>query len=242
MKATSPRLSIVILAYNEERYLPGLLDSIAAQTVAPDEVIVVDNNSTDRSAEIAASYPFVRLVHEAEQGMIPARDRGLNEAKGPLIARIDADDVLPSTWVEHVHAVMDQHAAQVVAASGPAYVYDIAPQWLGRLMGRVVISWGFFGGSRLLLGHPTLFGSNMILTTAVWHKIQAETCRDSQAVHEDVDLSIHISRYGYIIYDGRLVLGVAKRGFVGESFAKRYWRLKIWLATARRHRHQADLP
>src|SRR5262245_36697630 len=95
-----PRLSIVIIAFNEEKHIGPCLEAIAHQTVAPDEVIVVDNNSTDRTVQIASSYPFIKVIHETEQGMIPARNTGLDAAKGDLLARIDADTRIPPQWVE----------------------------------------------------------------------------------------------------------------------------------------------
>ena len=58
-------LSIVIPVFNEQRYIKACLDSIAAQTVKPDEVIVVDNNSTDKTVQIAKKYKFDRANYAA---------------------------------------------------------------------------------------------------------------------------------------------------------------------------------
>src|SRR5688500_17107775 len=92
------RASVVIPVYNEADSLDLCLSAIAAQTTQPFEVIVVDNNSTDTTAEIAASYPFVRLVYESRQGVVHARNTGFNLAQGDIIARIDADTVIESGW------------------------------------------------------------------------------------------------------------------------------------------------
>ena len=96
------RVSIVIPAYNEERYLPACLDAIAAQTIKPFEVIVVDNNSSDSTAKIAAQYPFVRVVNEPRRGIGFARNAGFNAAAGDIIGRIDADTHVPASWVAKV--------------------------------------------------------------------------------------------------------------------------------------------
>ena len=64
------------------------------QQVPADEVVVVDNNSTDRSMDIARQYNM-RIVQEPKQGMIYARNRGFDEANGDVIIRIDGDTVLP---------------------------------------------------------------------------------------------------------------------------------------------------
>ncbi len=97
-------LSLVIPAYNEERHLAACLDAVSRQAVMPSEVIVVDNNSTDRTAEIARSYPFVRVVQEPRQGIVFARNAGFDAARGDIIGRIDADTIIPSDWTKHVLA------------------------------------------------------------------------------------------------------------------------------------------
>ncbi len=235
MAHAKPTLSIVIPAFNEELVLRAALESIAHQTVPVDEVIVVDNNSQDRTDDIARSYSFVKLIQEPQRGIAPARDRGFNEATGRLIGRIDADTVLPPDWAERVHQLCDAHADQLYAISGPAYAYGL-PRWLGRLIGFVVINAGFFGVSRLVLHHEPLYGSNMVITAAAWAKVKSETCSDSQKVHEDVDLAIHLSRYGVVKYVPSLKVGVSKRAFVGESPSKFWWRLQAWRQAAQRHR------
>src|SRR5579885_2506952 len=100
MPARQLRISLVIPAHNEESHLAACLDAVAAQTVRPFEVIVVDNNSSDATAEVARSYSFVRVVREPRQGLAFARDAGFDAARGELIGRIDADTLLPPNWVE----------------------------------------------------------------------------------------------------------------------------------------------
>src|SRR5258708_13450803 len=87
-------LSLVIPAYNEERYLKACLEAVAQQTISPIEVIVVDNNSTDKTADIAQSYNFVRLVSEKKQGRGHARNKGFDLAIGDNIGRVEFDTVL----------------------------------------------------------------------------------------------------------------------------------------------------
>src|SRR5687767_1835934 len=96
---TRLRVSLVIPAYNEESHLRACLDAVAAQTVRPFEVIVVDNNSTDTTVAIARSYSFVAVMHESQQGIVYARNAGFNAARGDIIARIDADTHLSPNWI-----------------------------------------------------------------------------------------------------------------------------------------------
>src|ERR1700691_1182278 len=92
------------------------------QNVKADEIIVVDNNSTDRTVEIAQKYP-VKIIHEIQQGVTPARNQGFNEARYEIIARTDADTILPPTWIKRIKKAFEN--PEVVAVSGPASFYDL---------------------------------------------------------------------------------------------------------------------
>lgn len=98
------------------RSLPALLDALAAQTIAAEryELVVVDNGSRDRSAEIASSRG-ARVVSEPQRGRARARNRGVEMAKAPLIAFTDADCVPADGWLE---AVLDclEHRSLVAGA------------------------------------------------------------------------------------------------------------------------------
>jgi len=99
MNNPRPKISVIIPAFNEEKYLPACLESLRKQSFRDFEVIVVDNNSTDRTGEIARNYGF-KVVEEKRQGMIPARERGFREAKAQIIARTDADTVVTPNWLK----------------------------------------------------------------------------------------------------------------------------------------------
>ncbi len=90
----SPTVSVVIPCYNGAKFIRETLDSVLAQTVAPIEVLVVDDGSTDDSAAIAESYALpVRVIRQTNQGESVARNHGIDEARGDWIAFVDADDV-----------------------------------------------------------------------------------------------------------------------------------------------------
>ena len=96
------KISLIIPAYNEEKYLGECLKHVAENGTALFETIVIDNASTDRTVEIAKSFPFVRIVHESKKGLTQARECGLSSATGDVIAFIDADTKMPSGWVERM--------------------------------------------------------------------------------------------------------------------------------------------
>lgn len=91
--------SFIIPAYNEEQLLPKCLDSLKRQKGAPFEIIVVNNNSTDKTASIAKKMGVI-VVNENKQGLSNARNRGFKEAKGNIICFIDADGVVSRYWLK----------------------------------------------------------------------------------------------------------------------------------------------
>jgi len=89
-----PRISVVIPAYNAARYVAEAVDSVLAQSLPPREVIVVDDGSTDDTEAVVRRFQDrVRYVRQPNGGSAAARNRGIREARGELIALLDADDV-----------------------------------------------------------------------------------------------------------------------------------------------------
>lgn len=96
-----PTVSVVIPAHDDEATLGGALTGVLSQTLAPLEVIVVDDGSSDQTARVAAAYePHVRVVSQANAGPSAARNRGVELATGDLIALCDADDMWFPEYLE----------------------------------------------------------------------------------------------------------------------------------------------
>jgi glycosyltransferase involved in cell wall biosynthesis len=101
-------VSIYIPAYNASEFLARSIESILAQTLAPDEILVIDDGSEDSTAEIASRYSRVMLVrHEKNRGLAAARNTALQLARNELVASIDADCVADSAWLATLVSHMD---------------------------------------------------------------------------------------------------------------------------------------
>lgn len=200
------RVSLVIPAHNEESHLAACLDAVAAQSERPFEVILVDNNSTDTTADIARSYDFVRVVREPKQGLAFARDAGFNAARGDIIGRIDADTIVPSDWVETIAQLFAQQNYDAV--SGSVDYYDIP---LKRTVARIDLGFRQYMAHRLG-ADVYLFGANMAIRRTAWRAVSDELCHARQ-LHEDYDVALHLAgRNTYLVgFDPRLHASVSAR-------------------------------
>ncbi len=118
-------VSIVIPAHNEEKLIGRCIESILNNT-PPEliDIIVVDNASTDKTADIARSHPKVTVLEESKKGTNAARDRGWKAAKGDLVTFIDADATLPKDWFLRMTEEFEKNP-KLVAVSGPNYYPDL---------------------------------------------------------------------------------------------------------------------
>lgn len=197
-------LSIVIPVYNEQDQIKGCLDAIKNQTIAPQEVIVVDNNSNDKSIAIAKKYAFVRVITAKKQGIVFARNQGFKAAKCDIIGRIDADTQLPLDWVQRVMEFYSHPQNADVSLTGGGFFYNIrTPKLNGWLLSQLAyrLNW-------LISRHYILWGSNMAIPSKVWQSVAPDTCLRND-IHEDVDLAVHVIRRGYRIeYVDNIRVGV----------------------------------
>ncbi|BAQ30693.1 glycosyltransferase [Bifidobacterium scardovii] len=208
-------VSIIIPAWNEQDRIADCLTNAIRQTVMPHEVIVVDNRSTDdttgaveRFMEAHPQAP-IRLLHQdAEQGLIPTRNFGLNAATGDVLGRIDADCMLKPDWVEVVAGIFTEDA-EAMGATGPVVYYDMPGKRVG-LMGDDHVRRHTYRADG---GQVLLFGSNMALRATAWHRIADEVCPDKEDVmHEDIDVSLHLLGLGMkTVYSQRMICGISAR-------------------------------
>ncbi|MDQ6753659.1 MAG: glycosyltransferase [Actinomycetota bacterium] len=223
----APSVSVVIPAYNEESVIRQCLIAAVYQSVPADQIIVIDNRSTDRTRKIVRQMqqeypesPIILLQQNEEQGLIPTRNFGFNHSSGEIIGRIDADSVLEPDWVEQVQkAFMD---TSISAATGPVVYYDMPMRRFGlkaddrmrQLMLRLAKHQYHF-----------LFGSNMALRRSSWEQIRSETCRDEKdEMHEDIDLSLHLADHQLKVqYVPAMVSGMSARRLEDSPRDYRYY-------------------
>jgi glycosyltransferase involved in cell wall biosynthesis len=149
-------ITAIVCAFNEDRYLSACLHSLLAQTRPADELIVVDNASTDQTSAVARAIPGVRVVDEPDKRLVVAREAARLAAGSELLAYVDADCRVPLQWIERIERRFRD--SRVVAVTGPYRYYD----W--DFAGRALI-----GAYDMLVAPPThavvhhLLGAGAIL-------------------------------------------------------------------------------
>lgn len=211
MNAKKMKTSVVIPAYNEEKYIGTLLQHLSKQTVAPDEIIVVDNNSTDKTVEIVEKYQ-AKVIHEPRQGITYARNAGFDAAKYDLIVRLDADTIPPPNYIERVKDIFQTE--DVVAVSGNIKFYG-----LPHMLPTFWIEFPFTRSAKFMLSHDTLMGPNLAITKKVWKKVKKTLCKHRENMHEDIDLSIHVAKFGKIKFDSKLSVQASSRRIKNDPYS-----------------------
>ncbi|HTU12072.1 MAG TPA: glycosyltransferase family A protein [Allosphingosinicella sp.] len=140
------RLSVVVPCFNAERFVGDALASILSQSRPPDQIVIVDDGSTDGSvARIAGFGDRVRLVRQANRGAAAARNAGLAATDGALVAFLDADDLWPPGSLARRLAALDQADADIVFGAvralleSPSGAARLGPPMQGRLAGSMVV-------------------------------------------------------------------------------------------------------
>lgn len=199
------KVSVVIPAYNEEGYIELCLKSLLEQEVLADEIIVVDNNSTDNTNKIATQLG-AKVVKQPIQGRAYARNMGFDSAQYELIAKCDADTVVPKDWVKRIKA--DFESSDIDAMSGPVIFSGSLPRAISTLPSQF-----FLESLRILSkGNRYLLGANMAITKGMWDRVRDHVNMSDEDVHEDIDLAINIAKQGGKIgYDGAITVWTSDR-------------------------------
>lgn len=114
----TPKISVVIPAYNAQQYLPETLDCLVVQTLREIEVLVVDDGSADNTPEIlraySEKYPMIRAIRQENAGVAAARNRGMQEVAGTYLYFLDSDDLIEPDALEKLYLTAQRRNAELV--------------------------------------------------------------------------------------------------------------------------------
>ncbi|RNE48770.1 glycosyltransferase family 2 protein [Corynebacterium alimapuense] len=185
-------ISVVIPCLNDADLLKRCLDSLAVQQILPDEVIVVDNGSTDDSAAIAQAAG-ARVVTESRRGITWATRTGFDAAEGDIFLRTDADVILPPDFIARLHAAWNaadsSPGRRIVGVTGTAR-FEI-PGRAGDFLSRAYLG-AYRNSVGSALGHYPLFGTNYSVRADWWQGIRDSVDSADVYSHEDMQISFEV--------------------------------------------------
>lgn len=216
------RISLVIPAFNEEKYLPACLKSVMAHAASDlDEIIVVDNASTDKTVEVARSFAGVKVVHEPQKSLARARQRGFLEARGEIIAYIDADTLIPPGWVTQIDHAFSK-IPNLVCLSGPCVFYDFSSvkklltELYWRLLARPT-SW--------LTGYLAI-GGNLVIKKSALEQVGGFNIQ-MDFYGDDTEIARRLAGVGRVTFRQKFFLHTSARRLRAEGFLKMAWRYTL---------------
>lgn len=229
--ARRPTVSVVVPVRDDAAHLQACLALLRMQSRPVDEVVVVDNGSRDRSAEVARAAG-ARVVVQPRPGIPAAAATGYDAARGELILRCDADSRPGPDWVERVCAVLES-APQAAGVTGPPRFLDRVG--VGRRVAQALHTFGYRWCAGAAVAAVPLWGSNFGLRAEAWRDVRDRVERVDPLVHDDLDLSFCLALTGRyrVVHDPALRMGASGRGFV--SPAARHRQLRMAVATLRRN-------
>ncbi|MEI8230488.1 MAG: glycosyltransferase family A protein [Candidatus Peregrinibacteria bacterium] len=208
-------ISIIVPAHNEEKFIGKCLKSIIDN--APDnlkEIIVVDNASTDRTREIAKKFKDVRVFSELRKGTSFARQRGYEQAKGDLLAFIDADTRVNKKWFVTVENKFRKDPG-LVGLSGSCEFYDL-PAWKNMF---VRWYWRFLAEPASRITGSVVVGGNFVVKRSALKSIDGF---DTSITFygDDTNVGRRLKCKGKVHFHSKLSVHTSARRFAQEGFIR----------------------
>lgn len=221
---TEPLISVIMPAYNADRYIAEAVDSVRMQTYKNWELLVLDDGSADRSCQIvqalAKEDSRIRLIkNETNMGVAHTRNRGFDLCKGSYVALLDADDLWHPTKLEKQLALLEQTEAHLAYSS-----YAIVDSQGQRVKGDYLVPEAV--SFRELLKENVIGCSAVLLRGELLQKYRFQT----DFFHEDYVLWLQLLQDGYrAVGCGEVLLSWRfaenSRSFNKKKAAKNRWRI-----------------
>lgn len=216
---TKPLISVVIPAFNEAKYIGKCLQSLKEQDFSPDlfEVIVVDNNSTDETSNIAQKFGF-QVVREETQGYVYSLSHGMKIAKGEIIAVTDADTILYKNWLQAIsNSFKDPNVVGITGAVTPqGKSFWMVP--IGRSIYSIFLKLTFG------VGKPNLTGFNLAVRKSAYEQVGGLNL--DYKMSPDVELGLKLTKVGKVIFAPRMQVYGSMRRWEKNPF-KTLWEYSL---------------
>jgi len=175
---THKPLTVMVCTHNRAGRLRDALHSLEAQSLSPDrfEVLVVDNASTDETAAVIQQYAArgridVRFVREPELGLDAARNRGVREARGEVLAFLDDDARARADWAAEVLKGFERHDAPILGGRVDLLWEADRPDWFSDVLLRYLIHCDYGPDVVQVTAPPWLYGTNVAIRSSLFRQI-----------------------------------------------------------------------
>jgi glycosyltransferase involved in cell wall biosynthesis len=206
------KISIVIPAYNEAKYLKRTIDHVLMyKDQSLPEIIVVDNNSTDNTFEIARSFPMVKVFKEPKKGVAFARQKGFLESKGDIVAFLDADTSISENWFRQITKEFENNP-RLVCLSGPWGCFDVGVFYKISIF----LYWLFLAmPSYFFIGYMAV-GGNMAIRR---HALESVGGFDETIAFygDDTDIARRLNKIGKVKFSLNFRVSASGRRFKGQG-------------------------
>jgi len=229
-----PFVSVVVGIRNEERFIEECIESLLSLDYPQDsyEIVIVDGMSTDRTRDLVQKYP-VRLLLNKRKNVAAARNLGVENARGDLVAFTDGDCKVDSQWLKILVREMQNAPGSVVCVGGPNLIFDTDPVF-GRVVGYAQETFLGSGGSAQSKNSTKKhYVSSLPNCNAMYKKnaIQEVGCFDERfSIGQDGDLNYRIGKTGRkFLYIPEAQVLHHRRGTF-KSFSVRMFKYGMWMA------------
>lgn len=216
------KFSIIIPAYNEEKLLSRCLKSILEADLPENfEIIVVNNASTDRTEEVAKSFPRIRVIREERKGVTRARQAGFQASDGDIVAFFDADTIVTKHWFKVV-AEKFSNDPRLVGISGPYQFENISKpvRALEWFYNHIIMPAGEEVWRKIFRrGGIILYGGNFAVRRFALETIGGFNT-EIEFYGEDTNLTRRIARVGKITFVKEACIFSSPRRFRGDGGIK----------------------
>jgi len=219
-------ISFVIPAYNEAKYIGDCLTSIINHGPKNAEIIVVDNASTDQTAQVTSQYPQVKVVSEPDKGLTKARQKGLETAQGEFLAYIDADNRISKNWLNILEKEFSKNK-NLICLSGRYYFYD------GSKIKQALLS-PFYHAFVFLfnkLVRYVIYGGNFVVKKQALLTVGGFD-KTIKFYGEDTDIARRLSKIGQVKFKYDFFVHASARRFKSEGILttiSRYFINYMWV-------------
>jgi glycosyltransferase involved in cell wall biosynthesis len=219
------KISAYIPCYNAERFIVRAVRSLLGQTVPPEEVLVIDDGSTDRSMDLIKGYPVKIISLGKNQGLAAARNRAYQEARNDLIACIDADCEATPTWLAQLLRDFPADCAGTGGKTVEANQVEYADRWRARHM---PLHWG----EKRVMNPKVIYGANQLFRkSAIMEVGLLDTTRvidDYKIGYEDLELARKLYKAGYRLFYNPQAVVYHLRLDTPKGIIRQYWRWSVF--------------